>query len=142
MGTDQPFHEAVRGVLAERGMTFRALAARTSEIDPEGKGLSHSYLTTLGTHDPPTARAMEVVARSLDLRPTYFAEYRLGAIRGLFDDRQQGLARALENLQALRDLVDAQVPAPPAGHLARLLNAALDERPPRRRVAARSRARR
>jgi hypothetical protein len=141
MGTDQPFHEAVRGVLAERGLTFRALAARTSEVDPDGKGLSHSYLTTLGKPDRPTQRALEVVARALDLRPTFFAEYRLGVARGLFDEEQQGLPRALENLQALQDLVDAQVPAPPAGRLAALLSAAL-ERPSRRRAAARQRARR
>jgi hypothetical protein len=140
MGTDQPFHEAVRGVLAERGLTFRALAARTSEIEPDGKGLSHSYLTTLGTHDRPTRRAMEIVARALDLRPTFFAEYRLGLVRGLFDEEQQGLPRALQNLQALQELVDAQVPAPPAGGLSALLNAAL-EGPPRRRSATRQRMR-
>jgi hypothetical protein len=141
MGTDQPFHEAVRSVLAERGLTFRALAARTRDVDPDGKGLSHSYLTTLGTHDRPTRRAMEVVAHALALQPTYFAEYRLDVARGLFDEEQQGLRRALQNLQALQDLVDAQVPAPPAGRLAELLSAAL-ERPSRRRAGARQRARR
>jgi lambda repressor-like predicted transcriptional regulator len=140
MGTDQPFHEAVRGVLAERGLTFRALAARTSEVESDGKGLSHSYLTTLGTHDRPTPRAMEIVARALDLRPTFFAEYRLGLVRGLFDEEQQGLPRALQNLQALQDLVDAQVPAPPAGSLSALLSTAL-EGPPRRRSATRQRTR-
>src|SRR5215210_4991441 len=118
MGTDQPFQEAVRSVLAERGLTFRALAARTSEVDPAGKGLSHSYLTTLGTHDRPTLRAMETVARALDLPPTFFAEYRLGVVRALFDEQQQGLAQSLQNLQALQELVDARVPAPPAGRLA------------------------
>jgi transcriptional regulator with XRE-family HTH domain len=133
MRTDQPFHEAVRRMLAERGLTFRALAARTSELDPDRKGLSHSYLTTLGAHDRPTPRAIEIVARALDLHPGYFAEYRLSAVRDLFDEREQGLARALQNLEALRDLVDVEVPAPPAGRLADLLSAAL-EAPPRRRA--------
>jgi hypothetical protein len=141
MATDQPFHEAVRGVLAERGLTFRALAARTSELDPDRKGLSHSYLTTLGTHDRPTPGAIEMVARALDLPPSYFAEYRLSAVRALFDEGQQGLARALQNLQALRELVDAQVPAPPAGRLAELLSTAL-EAPPRRRRRTAQRPRR
>jgi hypothetical protein len=138
MGTDQPFHEAVRSVLAERGLTFRALAARTSEVDPDGRGLSHSYLTTLGTHDRPTLRAMETVARALDLRPTFFAEYRLGVVRGLFDEEQQGLAQSLQNLQALEQMVDAQVPAPPAGRLATLLNAALTGTTRGRAVARRN----
>jgi transcriptional regulator with XRE-family HTH domain len=141
MVTDQPFHEAVRGVLAERGLTFRALAARTSELDPDRGGLSHSYLATLGSHDRPTAPAIEVVARALDLPPTYFAEYRLSLARALFDERQQGLAGALQNLRALCDLVDAGVPAPPAGRLAQLLGAAPDG-PPRRRATARQRPRR
>jgi transcriptional regulator with XRE-family HTH domain len=141
MGTDQPFHEAVRGLLAERGLTFRALAARTSELDPDRKGLSHSYLTMLGARDRPTPGAMEIVARALDLHPSYFAEYRLSVVRDLFDEGQQGLARALQNLQALRDLVEAEVPAPPAGRLAELLSAALDG-PPRRRATAGQRPRR
>jgi transcriptional regulator with XRE-family HTH domain len=141
MGTDQPFDEAVRGVLAERGLTFRALAARTVEADGSGKGLSHSYLATLGAHEPPTLRAMEVVAAALDLKPTYFAEYRLALARGLFDEQQQGLTRALENLQALRELAAEQGASPPAGRLASLLRSAL-EKPPRRRAPAGSRARR
>jgi hypothetical protein len=141
MGVDQPFHEAVRRVLSERGLTFRALAARTSEVDPDGKGFSHSYLTTLGTHDRPTAGAMEIVARALDLDPCYFAEYRLSVARRLFDEGQHGLDGALENLRALQDLVDARVPAPPAGRLAELLSAAPDT-PRRRRATAPPRARR
>jgi transcriptional regulator with XRE-family HTH domain len=142
MGTDQPFREAVRALLNERGLTFRALAARTSEFDPGGSGLSHSYLATLGAHDRPTLRAIEVVARGLDLEPTFFAEYRLGMVRRLFDEEQQGLRDALANLEALRELVDAQIPAPPAGRLARMLAPALG-RPQRRvRAAGRQRTRR
>jgi lambda repressor-like predicted transcriptional regulator len=142
MGTDQPFREAVRALLSERGLTFRALAARTSEFDSDGKGLSHSYLATLGTHDRPTLRAMEVVARALELEPTFFAEYRLGMVRRLFDEEQQGLRGALENVEALRELVDAQAPAPPAGRLAEMLAPALG-RPGRSvRAAQRHRTRR
>jgi hypothetical protein len=142
MGTDQPFREAVRALLNERGLTFRALAARTSALDSERKGLSHSYLTTLGAHDRPTLRAMEMVARALDLEPTYFAEYRLGMIRRLFDEDQQGLEVALQNVEALRELVDAQVPAPPAGRLAEMLAPALGSPHRRVRAAGRQRTRR
>jgi len=110
-------------------------------IHPDRKGLSHSYLTTLGAHDRPTPGAIETIARALDLHPSYFAEYRLNAVRGLFDERQQGLAQALHNLQALRDMVDAGLPAPPAGRLADLLSAAL-EAPPRRRAKTVQRTRR
>jgi transcriptional regulator with XRE-family HTH domain len=139
MGTDQPFREAVRALLNERGLTFRALARRTSELDSEGKGLSHSHLAMLGTHDRPTLRAIEVVARALELEPTFFAEYRLGMVRRLFDEDQQGLPGALQNVEALRELVDAQAPAPPAGRLAEMLAPALG-RPQRRVRAARRQA--
>src|SRR5438046_3215257 len=98
MGTDQPFKEAVRGLLAERGLTFRALAARTSDADPHGKGFTHSYLATLGAQDRPTLRALEIVARALDIEPTFFAEYRLAMVRRLFDEDHQGLRGALDNV--------------------------------------------
>ena len=132
MGTDQPFKQAVRGLLAERGLTFRALAARTSQADPHGGGLTHSYLATL--------RALEIVARALEVPPTFFAEYRLALVRRLFDEDHQGLRGALENAAALRELVDAQAPAPPAGRLAKMLAPAADQ--PKRRAPARQRARR
>jgi hypothetical protein len=142
MRTDQPFREAVRALLAERGLTFRALAASTTAVDPHGKGLSHTYLATLGTHDRPTLRAMELVARALDLEPTFFAEYRLGMVRHLFDEDQQGLTGALLNLEALRDLVDSHAPAPPAGRLAEMLAPALDRPTRRARTGGRQRTRR
>jgi|SRR5436309_14348450 len=140
MGTDQPFKQAVRGLLAERGLTFRALAARTSQADPHGGGLTHSYLATLGAQDRPTLRALEIVARALEVPPTFFAEYRLALVRRLFDEDHQGLRGALENAAALRELVDAQAPAPPAGRLAKMLAPAADQ--PKRRAPARQRARR
>jgi transcriptional regulator with XRE-family HTH domain len=141
MGTDQPFREAVRALLAERGLTFRALGARTGDVDPERRGLSHSYIATLGAHERPTMRAIEIVARALDLEPTFFAEYRLGMVRRLFDEAHQGLPGALQNVEALRELVDAQLPAPPAGRLADMLAPALHG-PQRPRAARRQAARR
>ena len=131
VGTDQPFSEAVRDLVAQRGLTFRALGEKTRRIDPHGNGLTHSYLATLGKRDRPTLRAMEIVARALDVEPTYFAEYRLAMIRGLFDEDQQGLPGALQNLAALRELIDAYGSTPPAGRLAKLLAAALTRRRPR-----------
>jgi hypothetical protein len=74
------------------------------------------------------------------MHPTSFAEYRLSLAGALFDDGQQGLAGALQNLQALGTSLDAGVPAPPAGRLAELLSAAPD-RPPRRRATAARRPR-
>jgi len=124
MGTDQPFADAIRALLAARGLTFRALAARTTQVDPHNGGLTHSYLATLGKHDRPSLRAMEIAARALDVEPTYFAEYRLALIRGLFDEEQQGLAGALEHLEALSELLDAHGSEPAAGRLAKLLAAA------------------
>jgi transcriptional regulator with XRE-family HTH domain len=140
MGTDQPFADAIRALLVERGLTFRALATRTAQVDPHSDGLTHSYLATLGKRDRPSPRAMEIVARALDLEPTYFAEYRLALIRGLFDEDQQGLAGGLENLEALRELLDAHGSEPPAGRLAKMLAAADSRR--RSRAVARTGPRR
>ena len=122
-------------MLAERGLTFRALAARTSELDPTAT----AYRTATSRR---SVRTTEQPRRHGDRRPgarsgaTYFAEYRLSLARAPFDEGQQRLTGALRNLQALQELVDAGVPAPPAGRLAELLSAAPDRRPHRRATAA------
>jgi hypothetical protein len=45
----------------------------------------------------PTPAVMEECARVLDIDPRYFVEYRLNEARELFDPRNVGLERALEN---------------------------------------------
>lgn len=116
--------------MAERDVSFRALARRTQEIDPRGKGLSHSYLGNLARGDDKTSNTdtMQLIAQALDVDPSSFTQYRLALARDLLDERVVGLPEAVKNLV----LVEAQLheegmDGPPEGALVRLLGGA----PPR-----------
>ena len=97
--SDMPFGEALRALMDERGLTFRGLAERTRELD--GKGMTHAHLNMLANgHDKPSLRAMELIARACEVRPDYFAEYRLAVAMRELDPTEVGLERALQNLNA------------------------------------------
>ena len=51
-------------------------------------------------HDKPSMRAMELIARACEVRPGYFAEWRLAAAMRELDPSEVGLEQALENLNA------------------------------------------
>ena len=52
--------------MAERGLTFRALALATRSLD--GKGITHAHLNMLANgHDRPSMRAMELIAGATDV---------------------------------------------------------------------------
>jgi transcriptional regulator with XRE-family HTH domain len=70
----------------ETGVTYRALAAKT--------GLSAGYLNHLvhGNRPVPSNDVVETLARSLDVDPEHFREYRLRVIT--------------DKLEAMPDLVD------------------------------------
>jgi hypothetical protein len=46
----------------------------------------------------PTMEAMEAIAKALDAKPEYFAEYRLEAARAALDWRTRGVKAALRAL--------------------------------------------
>jgi transcriptional regulator with XRE-family HTH domain len=97
--SDKPFGEALRTLMAERGLTFRGLATATRSLD--GKGMTHAHLNMLANgHDRPSMRAMELIAGACDVDPSYFAQYRLAAAMRELDPEQVGLEQALENLNA------------------------------------------
>ena len=97
--SDKPFGEALRTLMAERGLTFRGLARATRSFD--GKGITHAHLNMLANgHDRPSMRAMELVAGATDMDPSYFAQYRLAAAMRELDPEQVGLEQALQNLNA------------------------------------------
>ena len=76
--SDSPFGEALRTLMAERGLTFRGLATATRSLD--GKGMTHAHLNMLANgHDRPSMRAMELIAGACEVDPSYFAQYRLAA---------------------------------------------------------------
>jgi transcriptional regulator with XRE-family HTH domain len=85
--------------MADRGLSFRALAEATRDLD--GRGMTHAHINMLANgHDKPSMRAMELLARACGADPEYFAEYRLATAMRELDPTEVGLEQALENLNA------------------------------------------
>jgi len=97
---DQPFAVAVRTLMADAGLSFRALAAETRRHDPTANGISHGHLAQLaGGHQHPSQRALELLAATFAIDPEYFVEYRLAQLRHALNERQVGYEHALRTLQ-------------------------------------------
>lgn len=111
--TDAPFAEALSGLKAQRGLSFRALHEATQAADPAGRGLSGAHISRLGSgNDPPSSATIALIAKALDLSPRYFAEYRLAEARALLDERGPGgLKPALAQLRRLE--ASLGTPRPP-----------------------------
>ncbi len=95
--SDKPFGDALRALMSEREMTYRSLAQATRELD--GKGMTHAHINMLANgHDKPSMRAMALIAQACEVRPEYFAQYRLAAAMRELDPAEVGLDQALQNL--------------------------------------------
>jgi transcriptional regulator with XRE-family HTH domain len=72
--SEEPFGATIERLMAEQGVTYRGLAEKT--------GLSAGYLNHLvhGNRPVPSNEVMETLARSLDVEPEHFREYRLRVI--------------------------------------------------------------
>ena len=97
--SSQPFGEALRELMEARGLSYRALADATRQLD--GKGMTHAHINMLARgHDRPSMRAMELLGQALGVDPDYFAEYRLARAMRELDPAEVGLEQALDNLNA------------------------------------------
>ena len=97
--SNQPFGDALRELMEARGLSYRALADATRQLD--GKGMTHAHINMLARgHDRPSMRAMELLAEALGVNPDYFAEYRLARAMRQLDPAEVGLEQALDNLNA------------------------------------------
>jgi transcriptional regulator with XRE-family HTH domain len=97
--SDKQFGDALRALMRDRDLSYRALAQATRELD--GKGLTHAHINMLANgHDRPSMRAMELIAGACEVDPNYFAQYRLAVAMRSLDPTQVGLEQALENLNA------------------------------------------
>lgn len=93
--TSDPITAALKPLMLDRGLTYRALATQTREQDPEGRGVTYAYLCGLTSgREYPSRRALELIAACLELDPSHFAEYRLAELHGQLDARRVGFAAA------------------------------------------------
>jgi transcriptional regulator with XRE-family HTH domain len=72
--SEEPFGPTLVRLMDEEGVTYRSLAAKA--------GLSAGYLNHLvhGNRPVPSNEVVEQIARSLDVEPEHFLEYRLRVI--------------------------------------------------------------
>lgn len=84
--SEEPFGTTIEKLMAERGLTYRGLAAKTS--------LSAGYLNHLvhGNRPVPSKEVVERLAAALGVEPEHFREYRLRVIS--------------DRLEEMPDLVD------------------------------------
>ena len=84
--SDEPFGTTMQKLMAETGLTYRALADRT--------GLSAGYLNHLvhGNRPVPSNEVIAALAKALGVEPEHFREYRVRVIT--------------EKLEALPELID------------------------------------
>lgn len=100
--TDEPLARALPALMTQRGLTSRALAARTRAADPRGIGVTAGHLANLvAGRDRPSPRALELLAAAIELPATHFAEYRLADLRRQVDERAVGLRAALRRYRQL-----------------------------------------
>jgi len=105
----QPLGPTLRGLLEQRGWSYRDLARKTGETDPSGRGLGSSYVNQLANghaiSKPETLReTIELLAATFQIPPTYFREYRelLAAEAAIRVSRDVGLERFLAELEEIR----------------------------------------
>lgn len=94
---DKPFPEALQHLLEQRGISTRQLSERSHAVN-DGWGSQSMISLYLTGKQPPTPKAIERLARALDVEPEVFAEYRLSLARAQLDPDQVGLKLALNNL--------------------------------------------
>jgi transcriptional regulator with XRE-family HTH domain len=84
--SEEPFGATIETLMAELGVTYRELAART--------GLSAGYLNHLvhGNRPVPSNDVVRTLAEALAVEPEHFREYRLRVIT--------------ERLEAMPELID------------------------------------
>lgn len=105
----QALGPTLRGLLDQRGWSYRDLARKTSEADPSGRGLGSSYISQLVNghpiSKPETVReTIELLAKTFTIPPTYFREYRelVASEAAVRVARDVGLERFLAELENIR----------------------------------------
>lgn len=93
--TEDPITVALKSLMRERGLTFRALAELTRAHDAGGRGVTYTYLCALTSgREQPSLRSLEVIAATLDVDSDYFPEYRLARLPAELDPKRAGFPAA------------------------------------------------
>ena len=90
--SDEPFGETVQRLMAETGVTYRGLAAKT--------GLSAGYLNHLvhGNRPVPSNEVVDKLAATLGVEPEHFREYRLRVITAKLEEMPELIDRLYKRL--------------------------------------------
>src|SRR6187399_1371408 len=88
------FGPTIERLLADSGMTYRALAVKTE--------LSAGYLNHLvhGNRPVPSNEVIETLARALDVEPEHFREYRIRVITDRLERMPELVDRLYKRLNA------------------------------------------
>jgi len=92
--SEETFGVTIERLMAESGLTYRGLAAKTQ--------LSAGYLNHLvhGNRPVPSKDVVERLARALDVDPEHFREYRLRVITDRLETRPDLIDRLYRRLSA------------------------------------------
>ena len=90
--SDEPFGETIERLMAERGVTYRALADKTK--------LSAGYLNHLvhGNRPVPSDDVIRILAKALGVEPEHFREYRLRVITDRLEEMPELIDRLYRRL--------------------------------------------
>jgi transcriptional regulator with XRE-family HTH domain len=90
--SEEPFGATIERLMAEAGLTYRGLAAKTQ--------LSAGYLNHLvhGNRPVPSKDVVERLSRALGVSPDHFREYRLRVITDRLETRPELIDRLYRRL--------------------------------------------
>jgi transcriptional regulator with XRE-family HTH domain len=92
--SDDGFGPTIEGLMADTGLTYRALAAKTN--------LSAGYLNHLvhGNRPVPSNEVVERLAGALGVEPAHFREYRLRVITSRLEEMPELIDRLYKRLNS------------------------------------------
>ena len=92
--SEEPFGATIEALMAEVGVTYRELAART--------GLSAGYLNHLvhGNRPVPSNEVVQSLSQALGVEPEHFREFRLRVITDRLEAMPELIDRLYKRLEA------------------------------------------
>ena len=92
--TDEPITVALKPLMRERKLTFRALAELTRAHDAGAAASPSPTCALTSGREHPSPRSLELIAATLGIQPDYFPEYRLWQLRDQLNPKRAGFQAA------------------------------------------------